>query len=871
VTRGLRRVWKRLLGSVGRSAPDADLAEEFETHIALMADDYRRRGLPADEALRQARLQFGSVSATVENYRDQRGLPLFDSIAQDLRYAGRAIAKTPGFAATAVLSLAIGIGANTAIFSLVNGVLLQPLGFAEPNRVYAVRELAPTIAPVNPMHLLEWGSRCPSLEAVALMRSGRGQLSGGGDPISVRGARVSYNLLELLGVRPLLGRSFLAVEASEGDDRAVLIAESLWRSRFNAAPSLVGTSILIDGEPHHVVGIVPDWFRLPYVGTADVRFEIIRPLVLSAAERMRSTGNFNYAAVVRVKRDVDAGRALAEMNAVVAQIAPRPAGTASLKAVLIPVHQLVTERARVSLWMLAAAVGSVLLIVCMNLANLLLSRIAGRSREAAIRTALGASRARQFRLILTESVLLATAGGLLGILSAAWAIRVLVATSSLDIPRLHEVRPDGTVLLFCLGLTLFTGLLFGVIPAWRFTRSDPQASLRAGSHTITEPRSGFRLRAILIGLEVGASAVLLIVTALLTTSVFRLSRVDKGFEVDHLLTFDIDLTDRRYADAARRQMFFDRVLGRFGASAGVEASGMITQLPTRGETWNDPIYLEGGVHYPVNNRYASPGYFSAMKIGVQLGRAFDERDRGRGVAVLSEKAARLLWPGDDNPVGRQFMGEDDKPKTLVGIVTDVRATLPLAAPATAYYPYWQRVPGEATFVIRTADDPNGAIGLAREAVRGEDSQLPLQDVRTMEQVVDVSLAPRRFQATLMIAFAACALLVASLGIYGVVSYAVTRRRNEMGIRMALGASRSGLLSLVVRQSMTPVIVGLAGGIAGVLLVGQAIRGLLFGIQPTDPLTITGVVALLLVVGAGACVVPASRAARADPVSALRTE
>ena len=567
---GLRRAWNRLLGSVRRSVPDADLAEEFETHIALMADDYRRHGLPADEALRQARLQFGSVAATVENYRDQRGLPLFDSIAQDLRYSSRAIAKNPGFAATAVLSLAIGIGANTAIFSLVNGVLLQPLGFSEPDRVYAVRELVPNLAagpvPVNPMHLLEWGSRCPSLEAVALMRGGRGQLSGSGDPASVRGARVSHNLLELLGVRPLLGRSFLPLEATEGNDRAVLIAESLWRSRFNAAPSLVGTSILIDGEPHHVVGIVPDWFRLPYAGTSDVRFEIIRPLVLSPAERMRSTGNFNYAAVVRVKREVDASRALAEMNVVASQIVARSAGARDVKALLIPVHQLVTERARVSLWMLAAAVGSVLLIVCMNLANLLLSRIAGRSREAAIRSALGASRARQFGLVLTESLLLAIGGGVLGVLSAAWAIRLLVATSTLDIPRLHEVRPDGVVLLFAIGLTLLTGLLFGALPAWRFTRSDPQASLRAGSHTVTEPRSGLRLRSVLIGLEVGASAALLIVAALLTTSFLRLSRVDKGFDVDHLLTFDIDLTDGRYADPLSRQAFFDRVLARFIAS-----------------------------------------------------------------------------------------------------------------------------------------------------------------------------------------------------------------------------------------------------------------------------------------------------------------
>jgi predicted permease len=349
--------------------------------------------------------------------------------------------------------------------------------------------------------------------------------------------------------------------------------------------------------------------------------------------------------------------------------------------------------------------------------------------------------------------------------------------------------------------------------------------------------------------------------------------VDKGFDVERILTVDIGLSGSRYAKDADREQFFSRLFAKMSAIPGVQASGFISALPTRGETWLDPIYLEGegSRRHSVNNRFASSEYFRVMNIGIRSGRLFEESDRGRSVAVLSEKASKLLWPGDPNPVGRTFIGEDDKPKTLVGIVAEVRAVLERDPQPMAYYPWWQRVPGGGTLVIRTAGDPQSAAGALRAAIRSEDPQLPIRTIATMGDVVDRSVAERKFQSTLVIAFAASALLVASLGIYGVVSYSVARRRNEIGIRMALGARRSELIGLVIRQGMAPVVLGLAAGVAIALFLGQAIRGLLFGVEPTDPLTIAAVAMVLLFVGVLACLIPARRAAATDPVAALRFE
>ncbi len=881
--RMLRRTWHRLLGSLPFRTADSDLAEELESHIQLLADENIRRGMAPQEAYRQARIKFGNVESMKESYRDQRGLPFLDTTAQDLRYAIRVLSKNRGFATVAILSLAIGIGANTAIFSLVNGVLLQPLPYRDPDRLFAVRTTAllerAGVFPVNPAQARVWANECPSLEGVAVLRSSRGQVAAGTEPATLPGARVNHNFFTLLGVEPVLGRTFLPEEDQPGRDRVVILSESLWRSRFNGDPSWLGRSIVIDGVDHEVVGIVnaPFWRSLAQgrqVTASNARFELFRPLALGSEELARMTGNYNYGALVRVKAGATVEQALAEMNVAQSRV-PRPPGAeARLQAMLIPLHELVTGRS-IGLWILTAAVGAVLLIVCMNLANLLLSRVASRGREAAVRSALGASRGRQFRQALTESLVLSFAGGALGILIATWLVQLLATTAPIDLPRLNDVRVDPVVLGFALALTVVTGVLFGVLPAWRLTRNDPNQALRSGGQRITESRGGLRLREGLIGLEVGVSAALLIVAALLTTSLDRLLRVDKGFEVEHLLTFDLDTAGPAYGKPVERGQFFGRVIEKIAAIPGVEAAGITTQLPLEGNTWNDPIYLiENGTRserHPVDNRFSSPGYFRAMNIAILHGRAFDESDRDRSVAMLSVKAAQLLWPGEANPVGRQFMGEDDVVKTLVGIVGDVRASLHDNPPPHAYYPYWQRVPGDVSMVVRTRSGPDTMAAPIRAALRSEDPNLPLAPIRAMQDLVDGVVQQRRFQSTLVMVFAASALLVASLGIYGVVAYSVTRRRNEIGIRMALGAKRSQLLALIVRQGMTPVALGIAAGIVSAMLLGRAIRGLLFGVEASDPATIAAVTVILFVVGLIACLVPARRATGPNTVDALRFE
>jgi putative ABC transport system permease protein len=882
--RTLRRGWNRLRGTLfHRSGGDAELAEELQSHIQLLADENMRRGMPPEEAYRRAKLQFGSIESTKESYRSQRGLPAFEMISQDLRYAMRGIRRSPGFAVTAILSLAIGIGANTAIFSLVDSVLLRPLDYRDPRRIFAVGELLPHLfgenpVPVNPAHASAWARECPSIDQIALMSGNRADVDAGGEPASFPAADVAHNVFAILGVKPILGRTFLPEEEQQGRHNVVILSESLWRSRFNADRGLIGKSILIDRENYQVVGVVPASFRLPYgfASATNVHFELYRPLVLGRNELARMMGNFNYAAILRLNQRRTASEALAEMNVVEAQF-PRLAGSTDkeLKAKLIPLHEFVTGRSRLGFWMLTAAVGAVLLIVCINLANLLLARITSRSREAAIRSALGASRGRQFGMVLTESLLLAGLGGALGIVFADWGVHLLISTTTLDIPRLDQASLDPTVLVFALCLTALTGFVFGVLPAWRLSRNDPQEALRSGSHTITEGSRGLRLREALIALEVGVSAVLLIVAGLLTASLSRLLDVDKGFDAGHVLTVDIGLSGDSYMDAANREKFFDRLLANVTAIPRVQSAGVITALPTRGQTWNDPIYLEGAgdraeQRHPVDNRYASPGYFRTMSIPVVSGRGFEERDRGHGVAVLSEKAAQLLWPGDPNPVGRRFVGEDDKLKTLVGVVKEVRAVLDRNPPPMAYYPYWQRPPDGVALVVRTTAGPQITADL-RAALHSEDPQLPIQRIRSMEDVVNGSTAQRRFQLVLMAAFALSALLVASLGIYGVVSYSVARRRNEIGIRMALGAQRSELLLLLIRQGMTPVVLGLTAGVVAAIFLSRAIRGLLFEVQPTNFLTIAGVVVVLLTVGIVACFLPGRRAASTDAVAALRFE
>jgi predicted permease len=811
-----------------------------------------------------------------DTHRNASARPaFFDTLLVDVRHAVRKIINSPGFSAIAILSIGLGIAANTAMFSVINAVLLRPLAYADPDRLFVVNELTSDsrgrgVNLVNPMHAESWASECPSLEQLGLLAAGRVQVSSGSEPTSVAAARVSDNLFTLLGVHPLHGRSFLKTESELGHDGVVMLSESLWRSRFNANPSLVGQTISIDRTPHVVVGILPASFRSP----AGSEAEVFMPLVIRPQERLRLAGNHNYFALVRLRPGISAAQATAEIDTVQSRF-PRQAGAREpLQARLTPLHQVITESARSGLWLLAAAVGAVLLIACVNLANLLLSRMASRGREAAIRTALGASRARQLGQVMVENLILAIGGGLIAVVLARWIVQILVATATIGIPRLHEVRVDTPVLLFALVLTLVVGLVSGALPAWRFTRRDAQPLLSGGRGTSEAP-AGVRMRETLIAVEVAMSAALLIVAGLLTSSLTRLLNVDKGFDTSQVLTVDIDPAGGPYEDAANRQRFFETVLTDISANPTVQVAGLTTHLPTRGQTWMDPIYLEGAAEHDrrvVNNRYTSPGYFKALNVAVREGRLFTESDRAQRVAVLSVKAATQLWPDTPNPVGRTFVAEDNKPVTLIGIVADVRASLQSEPPPTAYYPYWQRVPDEGvTLVIRTSGNPAALTGAVRAALRRADPQLPIRTIQTMDDLVGNSVATRRFQLTLMAFFAISATFVASLGIYGVVSFAVTRRRKEMGIRMALGARRGEVLRLIIRQGMLPVVVGLTTGIALALVAARAIRGLLFNIQPADPLTIVAVCAVLLSIGTLACLIPARKISNSDALMALRME
>jgi putative ABC transport system permease protein len=877
----LRRTWWRLLGSLPFRAAERELAEELESHLAMLADDNVRRGMTREEAERRARLKFGNIEVMKEQYRDQRSLALIETTLQDLRYAVRVLRRSRGFTTVAILSLAIGIGANTAIFSLVNGVLLQPLPYHDPDRLFGARTTAPLGGsfPINPAQARAWAAASPSLEGVAVLQPSRAQIAAGTEPVLLQGARVTHNFFSVLGVEPMLGRTFLPEEDAPGGATVAILTETLWRARFNADPTWIGRTAVIDGIDTTVVGVVRGTFWRSMAGgrqvsASNIRFEVFRPLALGAEESQRITGNYNYAALVRVKPGVAVEQALAEINVVQARVPRPPESSGPLQAHVIPLHEIITGRST-GLWLLAGAVGAVLLMVCMNLANLSLSRVTARRREAAVRSALGASRARQFRQALTESLVLAVAGGALGVLLAAWLVQLLVTAAPIDLPRIDQLRLDPIVLGFALVITIVTGLLFGVLPALRLTGDNPNQALRSGSQAVTEGRGALRLREGLVGLEVGVCAALLIVAALLTTSLDRLLSVDKGFDVDRILTFNLDTAGPLYEDAEYRDRFFTRVLNKLAAIPGVEAAGLTIQLPLEGNTWNDSIYHveQGGrsERHPVDNRYASPGYFAAMNIAPIHGRVFDESDRGRHVALLSVKAARILWPDDPNPVGRQFMGEDDRVKTLVGIVGDVRASLHDEPPPHAYYPYWQRVPGDVDVVVRTALGPRAVAGAIRAALQSEDRNLPIAPVRDMQALVDGVVEQRRFQSTLVIVFAVSALLVASLGIYGVVSYSVARRRNEMGIRMALGARRSQLLRSIVTEGMLPVMIGVVSGVVTASLVSRAIRSLLFEVDAADPRTIGMVTLLLLVVGAVACVMPARRATGPNTIAALRFE
>jgi putative ABC transport system permease protein len=796
----------------------------------------------------------------------------------DIRYALRTLLRERAFAAMVVLSLAVGIGANTAIFSVVNGVLLRPLPYRDPERLFTIREVVPKLAhlyptlPVNLSHYLEWRKRCSALESIAIMRPAALNLTGAGEPELLTSARVSANTFQVLGVNPQRGRGLMDEEDPEGHDNVVVISDSLWKRRFNADPAIVGRKIVLDGSPNLVAGVLPRGFQFPALSD---KTEVFKPLGYSQDDLAEIEGDFNYDAIARLRTGVTPRKAIAELNVIQAEISTRMPEKMDMHVAVTPLHDEITGHVQRGLLVLLGAVGAVLLILSANLANLSLARAAGRARESAIRTALGAGRTQLVRQTLTESVLLALIGGALGIGLAWWGIDLLVRAAPADLPLLGAVRLDGGVLGFALLISLSTGLIFGILPALRSAGAQPREALKSGSYTTTESRRGVRVRDLLVAVEAALSAVLLITAGLLIGSFVRLTHVDKGFDIERVLTVRLSLPSTKYTQNPQMAAFFERVLDRTRALPGVLSASFVSSLPLQGETWMDLVGPENDprplFERPmVNVRFVTPGYFQTLHIPFREGRTFDDSQRKRKVAIVSQGTALRLWAGQ-SPLGRRMLHNEETVE-VVGVTADIRSTSLDKNPVPIIYlPDWQRPRLAASLLVRTAMDPRGIAAAIRHAIRQVDADVPVPQMRTMQQVMSDSVAQRRFQMLLVMLFAAAALALAGFGIYGAVSYSVARRRQEMGIRMALGAAAAGLERMVLWQAIRPVAAGLAVGIAAALAAGRVLSSLLFQVSARDPATIGGVALVLLLVSAAAAVPPARKATHVDPMSALRFE
>jgi len=881
----------RIGGWLGMRRVDEEFRQELDAHLELLTEENVRRGMNREEARRAARLKLGGATQLREANRELRGLPLLETLVRDVRFAFRMLRKNLSFTAIAVMTLALGIGANTAIFSLVNGVLLRPLSYRQPERLYVIREIVPQWAKSVPLLAANlpdfqiWQKECRSFEQLSLAEALEVDLSGAGEADEIYGMRASANLLDLLGQSPALGRTFLADEDQAGHDRVVILTDGFWRSRFHGDPEIIGRTITLDGEPHVVVGVLPASFHFPKTIASNTfeRIDFLKPLGGARFYEQDLIGEFDFVAIGRLKEGVTAAQALSELNIVQAAIAKQANENVDLSAVLLPLEPEIVGPARKGLVLLLAAVGAVLLMVCVNLANLLLARAPSRMREAAIRNALGAGPRRLLRQMLTESFLLALIGGACGTTLAYLGVRALVDSAPIDLPRLDEVSTDGRVLCFAVVLSGLVGCLFGILPASRVSRADPQEALKAGATTTTEGQHARQIRQSLIGVEVGLCTALLILAGLLVSSLFHVIRVSPGFGVEHVLAASVDLPPQGYAQVDARAHFYDRILRELQTTPGVESVGWVTLLPLEGQGSVTGISLPGAQDRPnealhANYRAVSGDYFRTMGIPLVEGRFFNDNDRGKRVVIVSRGLAARLWPGT-SPVGRKCVAEwgQLRDSEVIGVVGDIR-TISLEAPPLpmVYVPdsYGQETPGApgfASIVVRTAGDPDAVAGSVRSIIQNADPNVPIVALRPMTEVVSQTLEARRFQTILAGLFAACALLLASLGVYGVVSYNVERRSIELGIRLVLGAGYGKLLGLILRQGMVPVALGLAGGIVVAAAGARFIQTFLFGVGAFDPLTFAGVAAIVTAVAAAACYLPARRTLRLDPMAALRYE
>jgi putative ABC transport system permease protein len=814
------------------------------------------------------------------------------TLLHDFKYGLRVLLKTPGFTAAAVLVLALGIGANTAIFSVVNAVLLRPLPFQDPARLVQIWHVPPpksfpgmTQFAVAAGNFLDWQSQNNVFERMALYTGAGFNLTGTDKPEALQASAVSADFFPVFGVHPLLGRVFAPDEDRPDHNHVVILGHALWQSHFGSDPHIVGRTISLDGQSYTVIGVMDAKFRRP--GYA----QMWTPLALTDAERA-VRGEHHYSAIARLKPGIDIKQAQAEMSTISSRLEQQyPADNKGWGAVVVPLREELVGDVRPALRVLLGAVAFVLLIACANVANLVLAKTFARQKEIAIRTALGASRRRVLQQILTETVLLSLAAGALGLVFASFGVDLIIHFLGARLPRATEVGLDTGVLGFTLLISLLTGIISGLAPAWRLTKTNVNDALKQGLGRNASDSGGNRTRGALVVSEVALSLVLLVGAGLMIRTLWMLRSIDPGFSPQGVLTMRLAVSRARFPLPSQESAFANDLLVKVRALPGVESAGTIDDLPLQGGS-NQPIAIEGQPVLPLSEqpevavRVISPGYVHAMRIPMLSGRDFTDADTAdRTAAILiSESLAKKFWPGQDAIGKRLTMGFfPDKVREVVGIVRDVKQDeLSMKEPvATLYWPIaqlstpapsiggWRSSP--IVLVVRTSTEPSSLISAVTNAVHQVDKELPVTDVTTLEDFITESIAPQRFNMLLLATFAGLALLLAAVGIYSVLAYSVRRRVREIGIRMALGAQINDVLRLIVFEGMKPAILGVGIGLAGALALGRVLTTLVYGVSPTDPATFAAVSVLLMAVAFFASIIPAYRATKVEPMKTLRDE
>ncbi len=878
----------RLRALFRRKSVEAELDEELRAHLEHQEHRYVQSGLPLEEAKRRARLEFGGLDQVKEECRDARGVNLIETTLQDIRYGLRKLARSPGFTAVAVATLALGIGANTLIFSVVNAAILHPLPFRDAGRLVTQWATSPTVGYSGPGSLtdkdyMEWRDQNRVFSDTAAFRGQPTNLTGVGEPVRLNGATITASLLRVLDVNPALGRAFAPEEEAAGHDRVVLLSDRLWRSRFDSNPAVLGKAIKLDGEFYTVIGVTPAGFDFPD------QTEVWTPLTLNIEEH-----NATLQIVARLKPGVSLERARND-EAVLGKRRPAQPGDWEWHTTLVLLTQAAAAEVRTPLLVLFAAVGLVLLIACANVSNLFLARATTRQGELSVRKALGASRSRLVRQMLTESVIMAVLGGSLGLLMAALGQSFVAKAASL-LPRnlespsaaahIASAGIDLSVLAFTLAVSVFTTILFGLAPTLWATRGEMNSSLKGEGRRSTTGRMQGYMRDGIVVAEVALAVILLVSAGLLIRSFLHLMTVDRGFDPENVLTLNISLPESRYQSARPMIEFEEQALDRLRVAPGVKSAGSVFGLPLG--HWliggdftveGQPPLAPGSQPFIATKAVVGGDYFRTIGIPLLRGRYFDAHDSEAAphVVIVSQSLARHYWPLDEALGKRLKPGfSNDAWCTVVGVVGDTKQySLGEPSSPVMYLPYTQApatfMMQDITFVLRAGSGPLALASAARRAVQAADPDLPVFDVATMDQLVYRSASAPRFNTALLGVFAALALVLAAVGIYGVMSYAVAQRTHEIGVRVALGAEASDIIRQVVRQGMLPAVIGIATGTAGAWGVTRFLSSLLFGVRPTDPITFAMVPVLLAAVGVLACLLPVRRATKVDPVEALRYE